>query len=83
MAKRRPKIGKIKKMLKKLNTIYNNNKIYTQKVYIDARTACKLEILSYIESKSKSEISRKAIHMYIKTYETKNGNLLNKIKYNF
>ena len=80
MAKRRPELNRIYEMLKKLDTIYNRNKIYTQKVYIDARTACKLEIISYLESKSKSEISRNAIKIYIKTYESKNGNLLNKIQ---
>ncbi|MBC7318131.1 hypothetical protein H5T57_02610 [Candidatus Bipolaricaulota bacterium] len=79
MAKRKPELNRIYEMLKKLDTIYNRNKIYTQKVYIDARTACKLEIISYLESKSKSEISRNAIKIYIKTYESKNGNLLNKI----
>lgn len=81
MVKRKPEINKIKKMLEKLNTIYTSNKIYTQKVYIDAKTACKLEILSYLEAKSKSEISRNAIHTYIRTYESKNGSLLNKIRH--
>lgn len=80
MVKRKPEINKIKKMLEKLDTIYTSNKIYTQKVYIDAKTACKLEILSYLEAKSKSEISRNAIHIYIRTYESKNGSLLNKMR---
>lgn len=80
MVKRKPEINKIKKMLEKLDTIYTSNKIYTQKVYIDAKTACKLEILSYLEARSKSEISRNAIHIYIRTYESQNGSLLNKMR---
>lgn len=81
MVKRKPKITKIHEMLKKIERIYTNRKMYTQKVYIDARTACKLEILSYLETRSKSEILRKAISIYIEKYEAKNGNLLNKVKY--
>lgn len=80
MTKRKPEINRVKKMIKKIRRIYTNNKIYTQKVYMDVRTACKLEIISYLEAKSKSEISRKAIKAYIESYESKNGNLLNKIK---
>lgn len=80
MVKRKPEISKIKKMLKKSERIYTNNKIYTQKVYLDTKMACKLEILSYLEAKSKSEILRKAIRRYIRTYESKNGSLLNRIR---
>jgi len=80
VVKRRVKIEKIHEMIIKLERLYNNNKIYTQKVYMDANMACKLEIISYLESRSKSEISRKAIKSFINAYESKNGNLLNKIK---
>lgn len=80
MVKRKPEITKIHEMLKKIERIYTNRKMYTQKVYIDARTACKLEILSYLETRSKSEILRKAIRKYIRNYESKNGSLLNRIR---
>jgi len=81
VVKRRVEIKKIHEMIKKLERTYNKNKIYTQKTYIDARTACKLEIISYLESRSKSEIARKAIQLFIEAYESKNGNLLNKMKH--
>ncbi|HPQ05427.1 MAG: hypothetical protein ACPLF9_05520 [Methanothermobacter tenebrarum] len=80
MARRKPDINKVRRMLERIERIYTSNKIYTQKVYMDARTACKLEIISYLESRSKSEISRKAIRSFINAYESKNGSLLNKIK---
>lgn len=68
-------------MIRKLERIYNKNKIYTQKVYMDANMACKLEIISYLESRSKSEISRRAIKSFINSYESRNGQLISKIKY--
>lgn len=80
MVKRKPDISKVYEMLRKVENVYTNNKLYAPKVYIDARTACKLEILSYLEARSKSEILRKAIKVYIESYESKNGNLLNRIR---
>jgi len=82
MTKRKPQLCKVNEMLKKIERTYNSNKIYAQKVYMDARTACKLEIISYLEARSKSEISRKAIQLYIKSYESKKGNIINKVRYN-
>lgn len=81
MSKRKVELCKVNEMLKRIERTHTPNKIYTQKVYIDARTACKLEIISYLEARSKSEISRKAIQLYIKSYESKKGNIINKMRY--
>jgi hypothetical protein len=55
-------------------------KIFLQRVYLDLHTACKLHILSFLEERSRSDISRKAIQRMIEDYEKKYGNLINIVK---
>nr|WP_181966640.1 hypothetical protein [Methanothermobacter thermautotrophicus] len=79
LARRSPAFEKVCSFIEKSERFCTDKKIYTQKVYLDTRTACKLEIISYIESKSKSELSREAIKLFIDIYESKNGNIINKV----
>jgi len=58
----------------------HGKKIFLQKVYLDLHTACKLHILSFIEGRSRSDISRMAIRKIIEEYEDENGNLINRAK---
>ncbi len=55
----------------------HGKKIFLQRVYLDLHTACKLHILSFIEGRSRSDISRMAIRKIIEEYEDENGNLIN------
>jgi len=58
----------------------HGKKIFLQRVYLDLHTACKLHILSFIEGRSRSDISRMAIRKIIEEYEDENGNLINRAK---
>ena len=58
----------------------HGKKIFLQRVYLDLHTACKLHILSFIEGRSRSDISRMAIRRIIEEYEDENGNLINRAK---
>ncbi len=58
----------------------HGKKIFLQRVYLDLHTACKLHILSFIEGRSRSDISRRAIMRIIEEYEDENGNLINRAK---
>ncbi len=58
----------------------HGKKIFLQRVYLDLHTACKLHILSFLEGRSRSDISRMAIRRIIEEYEDENGNLINRAK---
>jgi len=72
-------IDDVVKFISKLDYDHGK-KIFLQRVYLDLNTACKLHILSFIEERSRSDISRRAIQMMIDDYEREYGNLINLVK---
>jgi len=72
-------IDDVEKFISKLEYDHGK-KIFLQRVYLDLNTACKLHILSFIEERSRSDISRRAIQMMIDDYEREYGNLINLVK---
>lgn len=72
-------IDDVVKFISKLDYDHGK-KIFLQRVYLDLNTACKLHILSFIEERSRSDISRRAIQRMIDDYEREYGNLINLAK---